>query len=206
MYLNPSRSRNGTAAWHWWRCARRSPLPIRSFRSIRFGNPVRKSCCAESVKSFQCLRRAHIAKHDDRSGHVSCTVTDGSNGVFNVDLMPVTADKNTVQRQASRLVLRSRLCHQIQDCPPRTCVYNANTLCHFLSGRVLPAPARIRSATGFKNVIVPNVSVQITASPMQSTVNCACSFSKGLIRSMILRWDALRRARFNSPVSAWPLI
>src|ERR1700674_3517985 len=60
MCLKPSKSKNSTATFFMWRCAKVIACLTRSFRSIRLGNPVRKSCWAEWVS---CTAMAPASFH-----------------------------------------------------------------------------------------------------------------------------------------------
>src|ERR1017187_7615289 len=58
---------------------------------------------------LQCPRCAHVAEHDNRSGHLPLTAVNGGDGIFNRNFASVTADQNTVQRQVSLSILRCSL-------------------------------------------------------------------------------------------------
>ena len=62
------------------------------------------------------------------------------------------------------------------------------------------------SATRFRNVILPDSSVQTTASPMHSSVTWARSFSTNWSSSIFFRSAELRRARVSTRGSIWLLI
>ena len=71
MCLKPSRSRNSTATCFVWRGAKAIAWLIRSFRSIRFGRPVRKSCWAEWV-ICSAIARAALTSRNTITAPVAC--------------------------------------------------------------------------------------------------------------------------------------
>src|ERR1700733_581446 len=116
MCLKPSRSKNNIATFLMWRRAKAMAWLTRSLRSMRLGNPVRKSCWAEWAI---CLRHssggAHVAKNDYSTGGPAFPIVDRSHGIFDRNFESVAANKDAVRRQMHRAILPDDHFHGVGD-------------------------------------------------------------------------------------------
>ena len=81
-------------------------LRTRSFRSMRLGRPVRKSCSAEWA-ICSAIARAVLTSRNTITAPVGlpCPVMDGGDGVFDRNFNSVTPDEDAVDRQMHGAVL-----------------------------------------------------------------------------------------------------
>ncbi len=104
--------------------------------------------CGVRQLPLQGSRRAHVAKHNDCSGHLPVTIVDGCHRIFDINLASVAPDKKAVQRKGSCLILGSCFCHRIQDDFSSNRVHDPNAIGHSPSDSIveLPAGHRLRNA------------------------------------------------------------
>ena len=105
-------------------------------------------------------------KNHDCAGDCICSISDGSSTVFDASFRTVFADQSGVVGQPDNYSVPQNYIHRILRRLASVFTDNVENFIQRLADASAVFQPVIISATGFRNVTLPSVSVVITASPM----------------------------------------